>query len=110
MRIVILAISILLLSYIIKVDIFDGTISKAAFTKIETKCENLITYEILPVQTIEGDTVLSLFTLHPSQIWISLPERLTTFYKENPHLEKQTILPGEIVNLPVYMMEDNSCS
>lgn len=111
MRIVFLAISILLLSYIIKIDILDGTISRAAFSKkIETECENLVTYEILPVQTIEGDTIFSLFSLHPSQIWISLPERLTTFYKENPHLENQTILPGEIVNLPVYMMVDNSCS
>jgi hypothetical protein len=110
MRIVILAISILLLSYIIKIDIFDGTISRAAFSQIETECENLVSYEILPVQTIEGDTIFSLFTLHPSQVWVSLPERLASFYKENPHLKKQTILPGEIVNLPVYMMAENSCS
>ncbi|MFX3674394.1 MAG: hypothetical protein ACE3JQ_08105 [Paenisporosarcina sp.] len=109
MRTIILAITILLLSYVIKVDILNGTISKAAFTKVEQACENPAEYEIIPVQTIEGDTIFSLFALHPSTVWVSLPERLSAFYVENPHLQLQTFHTGEIVNLPIYVDAENSC-
>jgi len=110
MRIIMLAIAILLLSYVIKIDILNGTISRAAFTKIEQECEKPAEYEIIPVQTIEGDTIFSLFALHPSTVWVSLPERLSAFYLENPHLQLQTFQAGELVNLPVYVNVENSCS
>lgn len=110
MRIILLALTILLLSYVIKVDILEGTISRAAFTtKSEIECKEVNEYEVIPVQVIEGDTIFSLFALHPSTVWVSLPERLASFYSENPHLVKQTFQAGEIVNLPIYMNIDNSC-
>lgn len=109
MRIILLAIIILLLSYVIKVDILEGTISRAAFTKLEMECKEINEYEVMPVQVIEGDTIFSLFSLHPSTVWVSLPERLAAFYSENPHLVKQSLQAGEVVNLPIYMNIDNSC-
>ena len=109
MRIILLALTILLLSYVIKVDILEGTISRAAFTKIEIDCKEIKEYEVIPVEVIEGDTIFSLFSLHPSTIWVSLPDRLAAFYSENPHLAKQAFQAGEIVNLPIYMNIDNTC-
>lgn len=109
MRVILLALTILLLSYVIKVDILNGTISRAAFTKIEVECEESNEYEIIPVQVIEGDTIFSLFSLHPSTMWVSLPERIAAFYSENPHLIKQTLQPGEIIKLPIYVDVVNSC-
>jgi len=109
MRIILLALTILLLSYVIKVDILEGTISRGAFAKVEIECKEVNVYEVIPVQVIEGDTIFSLFSLHPSTVWVSLPERLAAFYSENPHLVKQTFQAGEIVNLPIYMNIENSC-
>lgn len=110
MRIVGLAILILLLSYILKVDLLDGTISLAAFTQSETECLQEEEYIVFPVQTLEGDTVLSLFSVYPSEVWVSFPERLEAFYKENPHLQNQTLSAGEIVDVPIYKDTQKSCS
>ena len=110
MRIIGLAILILLLSYILKVDLLDGTISLAAFTQSEPECIQEEEYDVFPVQTLEGDTVLSLFSVYPSEIWISFPERLEAFYIENPHLRNQTIRASEIVDIPIYKDTQNSCS
>ena len=89
MRIIGLAVFILIISYIIKTDLLDGTISLAAFSQVESECVKQDQYEIFPVQTMEGDTLLSLFGVYPSEVWISFPERLETFYKENPHFRNQ---------------------
>lgn len=110
MRILGLAISILLLSYIIKVDLLDGTISLAAFTKTEPDCVQQEDYDVFPVQALEGDTVLSLFGVYPSEVWVSFPERLEAFYKENPHLRNQALQAGEIINVPIYKDMPISCS
>ena len=110
MRIIGLAILILLLSYILKVDLLDGTISLAAFTHSEPECLQEEKYIVFPVQTLEGDTVLSLFSVYPSEVWVSFPERLEAFYKENPHLRNQTLRAGEIVDVPIYKDTQKSCS
>lgn len=110
MRIIGLAVFILIISYIIKIDLLDGTISLAAFSKTEPECVEQVQYEIFPVQTVEGDTLLSLFGVYPSEVWISFSERLETFYKENPHLRNQNIQPGEFVKIPIYKDTNLSCS
>ncbi len=112
MRIIGLAVFILIVSYIIKIDLLDGTLSLAAFSKSETETECIQNqqYEIFPVQTVEGDTLLSLFGVYPSEVWISYPERVETFYKENPHLRNQNIQPGEFVKIPIYKDSNLSCS
>jgi len=110
MRIIGLAVFILIISYIIKTDLLDGTISLAAFSQAEPECVKQQQYEIFPVQTIEGDTLLSLFGVYPSEVWVSFPEKLETFYKENPHLRNQQIQPGEFVKIPIYKDSTLSCS
>lgn len=110
MRIIGLAVFILIISYIIKTDLLDGTISLAAFSQAESECVKQDQYEIFPVQTMEEDTLLSLFGVYPSEVWVSFPERLETFYKENPHLRNQQIQPGEFVKIPIYKDSTLSCS
>ena len=110
MRIIGLAILILILSYIVKVDLLDGTISLAAFTQSEPECLPEDEYIVFPVQTLEGDTVLSLFSVYPSEVWVSFPERLEAFYNENPHLRNQTLRSGEFVDVPIYKDTQISCS
>lgn len=110
MRIIGLAILILVLSYIIKVDLLDGTISLASFSQPESVCVESNKYEIFHVQTLEGDTVLALFGVYPSEVWVSFPERLEAFYKENPHLRNQLLQPGELVKVPVYKDTKSTCS
>lgn len=110
MRIIGLAVLILICSYIIKMDLLDGTISLAAFSQTEQKCIKESKYEVFPVQTIEDDTVLSLFGVYPSEVWVSFPERLEAFYQENPHLRNQQIQAGEFVSVPIYKDTQLSCS
>jgi len=110
MRILGLAILILVLSYIIKEDLLDGTISLAAFSQSNSVCIEEKAYETFPVQTVEGDTVLSLFGVFPSEVWVSYPDRLEAFYSENPHLRNQAIQSGEIVKVPIYKDTQLSCS
>jgi len=110
MRIIGLAVLILILSYIVKVDLLDGTISLAAFSKTDPICIEETNYEVFPVRTIAGDTVLSLFGVYPSEVWVSFPERLEAFYSENPHLRNQALQSGEIVKVPIYKDPQLSCS
>lgn len=109
MRIIGLAVLILVFSYIIKIDLLDGTISLAAFAHTETPCIKQDKYETFPVQIVEGDTVLSLFGVYPSEVWVSFPERLEAFYQENPHLRNQLFQTGEFVKVPIYKDTNISC-
>ncbi|MET1014252.1 MAG: hypothetical protein ABWX61_07055 [Paenisporosarcina sp.] len=110
MRILGLAILILLVSYIIKVDLLDGTISLAAFSKEEPICTEDVYYEVFPVQTVMDDTIFSLFAVYPSEIWVSFPERLEAFYQENPHYRNQTLQPYETVQIPIFKKKMSACS
>ncbi|WP_075618095.1 hypothetical protein [Paenisporosarcina indica] len=110
MRIIGLAILILILSYIVKEDLLEGTISMASFSEAEPVCVKEKAYEVFPVQTVEGDTVLSLFGVYPSEVWVSYPDRLEAFYSENPHLRKQALQGGENVKVPIYKDTQLSCS
>jgi len=91
-------------------DLLDGTISLAAFSQSEQECVSEDKYELFPVQTIKGDTVLSLFGVYPSEVWVSFPERLEAFYQENPHLRNQQIQEAEFVKIPIYKDTKLSCS
>jgi hypothetical protein len=110
MRIIGLAILILLVSYIIKMDLLDGTIPLAAFAKEEPICTEDVYYENFPVQTVENDTVFSLFAVYPSEIWVSFPERLEAFYQENPHYRNQTLQPNDTVQIPIFKKMLSACS
>ncbi len=110
MRIIGLATLILLVSYIIKVDLLDGTISLAAFTQEEPICTENVYYDIFPVQTVENDTIFSLFAVYPSETWVSFPERLEAFYQENPHYRNQSLQSFDTVQIPIFKKESSACS
>lgn len=105
MRIMGLAALLLMIFYFVKIDLNTGTIPLASFQLEEAKActqeEGKIQLDSIPVQTLPGDTIYSLFALYPSD-GKSFIERLSDFYKLNPHLQKQDFAYGETVQLPIY--------
>lgn len=112
LRPLLLALSILLIAYIVKTDLSEGTLAKTEFYhEEEQECQKEVTTTSVAVEVHKGDTLQSLFTLHPSPVEITFLERLAFFYKLNPHLRKQALLPGEIVTLPILLEQPSeSCS
>ncbi|MFC7364831.1 MULTISPECIES: hypothetical protein [Bhargavaea] len=109
MRIFLAAIAILIISYFIRTDLQEGTISKAAFYSEDTPtgCTETAEPDVIPVTVVEGDTVRSLFALYPDEM--DLLTRLSEFYKLNPHLKNQQPAIGETVFLPLSPDTGNSC-
>lgn len=98
MKIFVATIGILITLYIIKVDMFEGTIPLAFYPTEE--CVETMDY--ITVKKYPGDTLYSLFAMYPANKSITHEERLSDFYQLNPHLIKQTIHDGEIIFLPIY--------
>ena len=106
MRILLIAAIIFILIHFIRVDFVEGTIpSQPSIDAIET-CEDETSY--ITVSSIENDTIQSLFALYPDHE-TTLLERLTTFYALNPHLQKQEIIVGEKIKLPISSFKSNNC-
>ncbi|MGG0658625.1 hypothetical protein [Rummeliibacillus pycnus] len=109
MRILVSALIILICAYFIKVDLLEGTISKADFYTVEQKCEKTNKIQTITVTTASGDTWESLFSLYPAEN-LSFAERLELVYKLNPHLLKQSFRPNEKVVLPFRTKNADSCT
>ena len=107
MRILLLAVVLFITIHFIRIDLAEGTIPLASFANQPEKCEEKETLSI-PVTSIEGDTVESLFALYPDST-ISFVERLTDFYLLNPHLQLQTLKGGEKIFLPLSSMHVDHC-
>ena len=108
MRAILVATFILVVAFIIKEDVQHGTLQLASFYQ-EARCEEEYVWQTVRVKVAANDTIYSLFAATPSPIGVTFPERLTMFYKVNPHLLKQTLLPNEVILLPVYTKATNSC-
>ncbi|TQE92298.1 hypothetical protein [Ureibacillus terrenus] len=92
---------VIIIITVIKIDLTEGTLPLAAYS--ETKeCNEQLAVKSVPVITKEGDTVHSLLAEYPTDERISMPERMADFYKFNPHLKKQAIVPGELIKIPIY--------
>lgn len=108
MRFLITSIIVLVLIFVIKVDLQEGTIPMASFYKTEVPCvEEHLQYVAVQVQP--DDTIYSLFAATPSPIKTTFPERLSQFYELNPHLQLQTLLPGNTVLIPLLTNTTNLC-
>ena len=106
MRILLIAAIIFTLIHFIRVDFVEGTIpSRPNIDAIET-CEEETNY--ITVSSIQSDTIQSLFALYPDHE-TTLLERLTIFYSLNPHLQKQEIIAGEKIKLPMSSILSNNC-
>ncbi len=112
LRAFILTVAIVLIAFIVKVDLTEGTLSLAAFYPKESQnalCEDQREPTYISVQTIQGDTIHSLFALHPAKVPMTFPERLELFYQLNPHLQLQALVPGENIKLPLSFAFENNC-
>lgn len=106
MRYFILTVAFFIIVAVIKIDLTEGTVPLAAFSE-DTKCNEQLAVKSVPVISQNGDTVQSLLAAYPTDERISGPERMADFYKLNPHLKNQVILPGELIKIPVYSNNGN---
>lgn len=111
MRFLLFTVVFFLIAAVIKIDLTEGTVPLAAFDAEEQiqACEQQISIKELSVSTAPGDTVQSLLAAYPSEVEISYPERMAQFYKLNPHLQKQSMVPGELIKIPIYDKIINEC-
>ena len=88
-----------LIAAVIKIDLQEGTLPLAKF--YEVPCADRVDYETVRVKVAPNDTFYSLFASTPYEATISHSERLTLFFQYNPHLQKQPLVAGEEVLVPV---------
>lgn len=100
MRIIVLAAALFCIIYFVRIDLADGTIPLAAFYADESSCTEESINRSIVIRTVEGDTIEALFALYPDPSHNFL-ERLELFYSMNPHLERQLLLSGEQIKLPL---------
>ncbi|WP_172369265.1 hypothetical protein [Sporosarcina jiandibaonis] len=106
MRILLIATIIFTLIHFIRVDLVEGTIPSKPYVEEAKTCEEE-TFSIT-VTSIDNDTIQSLFALYPDPE-ITLLDRLTKFYALNPHLQKQEIVSGEKIKLPISSVQASNC-
>ncbi|MCL1695927.1 MULTISPECIES: hypothetical protein [unclassified Lysinibacillus] len=112
MRALVLTAIIIIFAFVAKVDLTEGSLHLAAFypkNKENALCEKQREPNYITVQTIQGDTIHSLFALHPAKVPMTFPERLQLFYELNPHLQLQALVPGENIKLPLSFEFENKC-
>jgi len=111
LRALILTAIIIVIAFVVKVDLTEGSIPLTALQTKNTATTSLCEKEphYITVQTIEGDTIHSLFALHPAKVPMTFPERLQLFYQLNPHLQLQEISSGEHIKLPLSFELANNC-
>lgn len=97
MRIILAAIFLFLLIHAIRIDFIEGTIPQKFAGELEQSCDQETSF--ITVTSIEGDTIESLFALHPDP-GDSFIDRLEKFYSLNPHLKLQKIVGGDKIQLP----------
>ena len=100
MRILLLAVLLFVTFHFIRLDL-SGRHNPACFfcqrTSNNVKNNKSTT---IPVTTVEGDTIETLFALYPDPE-SSFIDRLSSFYSLNPHLQNQQIIGGEKIVLPL---------
>jgi hypothetical protein len=106
MRILLIAAIIFALIHFIRIDLVEGTIPSRPVIDEPKACEDE-TYSIT-VTSIDNDTIQSLFALYPDH-GTTLIDRLTEFYSLNPHLQKQEIVGGEKIKLPMSSIQATNC-
>ncbi|MEY9973738.1 hypothetical protein ABH966_004138 [Lysinibacillus sp. RC46] len=112
MRAFVLTAIIIIFAFVVKVDLTEGSLHLAAIFPKETEnalCEKQREPNYITIQTIQGDTIHSLFALHPAKVPMTFPERLQLFYELNPHLQLQALVPGENIKLPLSFEFENKC-
>lgn len=107
MRILLIAVALFIVIHFVRIDLAEGTIPTTSFSTTPAPCIEE-TYSIA-VTSVEGDTIATLFALYPDPT-TSFIDRLTEFYKLNPHLRKQDFIGGEKVLLPLSHLQTKNCT
>lgn len=89
-------------------DLAEGTIPLASFMNEPRQCDETEQLTSIPITSVDGDTIESLFALYPDSE-LDFMERLSTFYSLNPHLQNQQITGGEKIVLPISRNITDSC-
>lgn len=93
--------------HFIRVDLVEGTIPKDIETTESVQQCIEETFSI-PITSIEGDTIESLFALYPDPE-TGFIDRLEQFYTLNPHLKHQGIVSGDKILLPIPHLQEEKC-
>ncbi|MFS0575226.1 hypothetical protein AB1K83_06320 [Sporosarcina sp. 179-K 3D1 HS] len=109
MRIFVLALVLFVTFHFIRIDLAEGTIPLASFMGKVEPCVEEAEFGFIPITTVDGDTIESLFALYPDTE-MGFLDRLSSFYSLNPHLQNQKIVGGEKIRLPLTQEEPNACS
>lgn len=111
MRILLLAALLFVAFHIIRMDLVEGTISLASFVsdKEPEICEEQLELTSIPVTTVAGDTIETLFALYPDPD-MNFIDRLNSFYSLNPHLQNQQLIAGEQIDLPLSRIPSSKCT
>lgn len=108
MRIFIIALVLFITFHFIRIDLAEGTIPLASFMGKAEPCVEETELGYIPITTVDGDTIDSLFALYPDPK-MSFLDRLSSFYSLNPHLQNQKIIGGAKIRLPLTMEEKDAC-
>ena len=108
MRILLLAAAIFITIHFIRVDFIEGTIPTNAEIVEQDQCNEIKETFSIPITSIKGDTIESLFALYPDPE-SSFIDRLEKFYELNPHLKLQGIVSGDKILLPISHLEQKKC-
>lgn len=107
MKILLIAISLFIIIHFIRIDLVQGTIPTATSPDIEEQTCDEGTF-IIPITSIEGDTIEAIFALYPDPE-VSFIDRLSEFYDANPHLKLQDIVPNDRILLPISSLQEDMC-
>ena len=108
MRFLLTALFCLVIAFVIKEDLQQGTLPLTSFYNNEKICEEVIMKSVV-IRVVEGDSIYSIFAVTPSPVEVSFPERLASFYKLNPHLQLQSLKVGEEISIPIFEKTPNNC-
>lgn len=110
MRFLVASIALLLIVFVVKVDLQEGSLPLASFYSTQMSCEEVKQQSYVVVKIQQDDTIYSLFSATPSPIKTTFPERLAQFYQLNPHLNLQPLVPGDTVLVPITSNAKENCT
>ena len=108
LRILLFAATIFIVIHFIRIDFIEGTIPINAEIVEQDQCKEVKETFSIPITSIEGDTIESLFALYPDPE-LGFIDRLEKFYALNPHLKLQAIVSGDKILLPIPHLEQKKC-
>lgn len=91
---------LLVLGFVIQYDLRHGALNHTNFYN-HTECETEEIVQFVQTKIQAGDTIHSIFNNVSSEVEFPFIERLANFYELNPHLQKQPLVTGDFVKVPI---------